>query len=799
MKNKGNILLMIALFYQVISLAQQGKIEGRVYNTITNEPLPFSNIVVTGTTVGSTSDYEGNFVITGVEPGFATLTVSSLGYETVVTEQIQVLNNKTISIDVPLKESSLELGEVSIKASRFKRKEESPVSLRSLSISEIETSPGANRDISRVIQTLPGITILPTPQRNDVIVRGGASSESRFYLDGIEIPYINHFATQGSSGGPNGILNADFIREVEFYSGAFPANRGNALSGVFNFAQINGNNEKFKYRATLGASEVSFTADGPLSENTTLIASVRRSYLQFLFKAIGLPFLPTFNDFQFKSRTRIDDKNEITLIGLGALDQFALDLGIKNPDEYQKYILDYLPVNEQWNYAFGAVYKHYTDHGYHTVVVSRNHLNNGTYKYDNNDDSDEANLILNFDSQEIENKFRYENTALNKGKYKFNYGVNLEQAIYTNDYFQRIYSLSGPATLTYDSELSFYKFGTFAQVSRSFISNKLDLSLGIRTDFNTYSKKMMNPLDQISSRFSASYKLSDRFNVNFNTGRYYQLPPYTTLGYRNTDNVLVNKENDISYITADHIIGGVEYLPGSDIRISLEGFYKLYNNYPFSVTDSISLANRPADFGTFGDEEVVSVSEGRAYGTELLVQGYLKTNTSVVISYTFVRSEFKDKEGMYAASSWDSKNIIISTISQKFKAGWQAGIKWRYSGGLPYTPYDLEKSAIRSAWDVTKQPYVDYTQLNAYRYSPFHQLDIRIDKVFYFENASLKLYVDVQNLYNFKSEDQGIITNLDEDGNPMIDPDDPSKYVLRTIDTGGSGTILPTIGLILDF
>ncbi|HQH41927.1 MAG TPA: Plug domain-containing protein, partial [Bacteroidales bacterium] len=217
----------------------------------------------------------------------------------------------------------------------------------------IEKNPGGNRDISRVIQAFPGVASTPA-YRNDVIVRGGGPSENRFFLDGVEIPNLNHFATQGASGGPVGIINADLIREVNFYSGAFPASRGNALSSVLEFSTIDGNKEKTKFRGSVGASDLALALDGPLTSNTTYFLSARRSYLQFLFSALGLPFLPTYNDFQFKVRSRPDAKNEILIMGLGSLDNSRLNLNA-NETEIQRYILGYLPENKQYSYTFGAV------------------------------------------------------------------------------------------------------------------------------------------------------------------------------------------------------------------------------------------------------------------------------------------------------------------------------------------------------------------------------------------------------------------------------------------------------------
>jgi hypothetical protein len=469
-----------------------------------------------------------------------------------------------------------------------------------------------------------------------VIVRGGGASENRFYLDDVEIPNLNHFATQGASGGPVGIINVDFIREVDFYSGAFPANRGNALSSVIEFNQIDGNKERIRFKGAVGASDLALTLDGPIGERTTFISSVRRSYLQFLFSVIGLPFLPTYNDFQFKIKTRLDEKNEISLIGIGALDQFALNKDADETEE-QRYILGFLPVNEQWTYTVGFVYKHFRDNGFDTWVVSRNHLNNGAYKYQNNIEVDSL-QVLDYDSDEIENKFRFEQDFRFPNGLRLNYGANLEYASYFNSTFRRNFINGEPTADDYRSELDLFKWGVFGQVTRNFLKDRLTLSLGLRMDANDYSSEMSNMLEQLSPRFSFSYLLFQDFFLNFNTGRYYQAPPYTSLGYRDPDGTLVNRENGIRYISVDHIVAGVEWLPNETSRLTLEGFFKYYRDYPYSVKDSISISSKGADFGTFGDEEVRSIAEGRAYGAELLYRDRDFFGSNLTISYTLVRS-----------------------------------------------------------------------------------------------------------------------------------------------------------------
>jgi len=797
MKRSG-LTISVLFIITIISSAQQntGVIKGRVYNSKTNEGVPFATVQIWGTTTGAFTDPDGNFLFAGLKPGFAELRVSSIGFKPFISSAVMVTNSNQVNLEIPLEEAEISIGEVVVKASPFRKRIETPVSVRIIGIDEIERNPGGNRDISKVIQSFPGVASTPA-FRNDVIVRGGGPNENRFYIDNVEIPYLNHFSTQGSSGGPIGIINVDFVQSVDFISGAFPASKGNVLSSILNFTFIDGNKDKMKYRATVGASDLGLTIDGPTGEKSSLLMSVRRSYLKFLFSALQLPFLPAYTDFQVKYKIRLDKKNELTFIGLGAIDDFSLNLKA-NETEFQRYILDYIPMQKQYSYVTGLVLKHFRDNGYDTWVLSRNYLNNSQYKYLNNIETD-ANKTLNYLSGEGEIKVRYERTVIGGKGFRLNFGAGYEYAHYRNSTFKLLYYGGQANEINYDTNLKLGEFSAFGQVSKSYLDEKLSLSFGVRTDANTYSPAMSNPLSQFSPRLSASYSLTDKLNLNFSTGRYYQLPPYTALGYSNGSGIFVNKQNNVKYMEADHVVAGLELVPMENIQVTLEGFYKSYLQYPFSVRDSVPLSSKSADYGIFGDEELTSTSNGRAYGLELLVRLKEYKKINLVFSYTYVRSEFRGLDLRMIPSSWDNKHLLNLTATRKFNHNWEIGTKWRFVGGAPYTPFDLEKSSYKTAWDLQGQGYPDYSKFNSLRLKAFHQLDIRIDKQYFFTGWSLMLYADVQNVYNFKANQPALlIRESDTNAMPVTDPSDPLKYSLKYLNNE-TGTVLPTIGIIMEF
>ncbi|MCH2199309.1 MAG: TonB-dependent receptor [Flavobacteriales bacterium] len=795
-------LILWMLCFASTALAQSGVIKGKITNLRNNETIPFATVIVQGSQNGVTTDIDGKYEITGLEPGLYNIDVSFIGFEKKTVFEIEVTNARAALIDVQLEETSVEIEAAEVVTSSFSNREEAPVSVRKIGVNEVKRNPGGNRDISRAIRALPGVASTPS-FRNDIIIRGGAPNENRFYIDGIEIPNINHFATQGASGGPVGLINVDFIDDVEFYSGAFPAARGNALSSVLEFGFKEGRTDKFAANAVVGSSDLGITFEGPTGEKSSIIMSARRSYLQFLFQALGLPFLPTYNDFQVKWSSQIDSKNRITVLGLGAIDQFQLntELGSDTTNEdflENKYILDFLPVNTQWNYTTGVKWEHFGENGLTTVVGSRNMLNNRAFKHvDNNENLP---LVSDYLSQEIENKFRVERKLyLDKG-WKVNMGVNYEYAKYNTDTEQDVFSFEQDTLVSVDffSEFDIHKYGAFAQVSKTSTDQRLVLSLGLRTDANEYSADMSNPLDQLSPRFSASYFLTPQLSANFNTGIYYQLPAYTVLGFRD-NGVLANRENGLTYIRNKQVVAGLRYdVDSRNTTISVEGFYKDYDNYPQSIDRQLSLANLGADFGVIGNEAVESTSDGRAYGIEFLLQQKLYKGFYGIISYTYVRSEFTNGEGDFIPSSWDSRNLISLTGGKKFKKNWELGARFIYSGGTPFTPVDVEQSVQIPVWNATRFGLPDYSQLNALRIDDFSQLDVRIDKKWFYEKWSLNVFFDVQNVLGFVTPQPPTVdVERDENGNPIEDPNNPGSYIPRILDTS-SGTALPTVGLIIE-
>ena len=785
---KKNVLLLLLLgLLTTVSAQPTHRIKGTVIDKASRQPLEFINVLVLGLGRGGVTDAEGHFNIGEVPPGIYRLQASAVGYKTILTPEY-IVSTKDLTIQIETEENLTELEGVTVTASPFRRDPESPVGLRVIGLQEIEKSPGANRDISRIVQSYPGVAFSPAGYRNDLIVRGGSPSENRFYLDGVEIPNINHFSTQGASGGPVGIINADLIREVNFYTGAFPTDRGNAMSSVLDFKLRDGDMERNSLKATLGASEVSLASNGHIGKKTSYLVSVRQSYLQFLFDMLGLPFLPTFTDAQFKLKTRFNANNELTILGLGGIDNMKLNT--KLDGEKAEYILSYLPKIQQETFTLGAVYRHYAGIHVQSVVVSHSYLNNRNTKYLNNDESSTDNLSLKLRSVEQETKFRIENTST-FGNWKINFGANLDYSQYTNTTFQRVYIDEG-RTFDYHTYLGMWRWGIFGTINYATTDERFTASLGVRTDANNFSSGMKGMGDQLSPRLSLSYRLTDGLYLSGNAGLYYQLPPYTGLGFKDNNGAWVNKY--LRYMSVSQESLGLSWHPGNTFELSAEGFYKQYDKIPFSIADGIPLACKGNDYGVIGNEALSSTAQGRAYGIEILMKWLIAKKLNLASSFTLFKSEYRNnKQSEYIASAWDNRYIFNMSGTYNFPHNWSLGMKISCIGGAPYTPYDVEKSSLVTAWNAQGRPYYDYTKYNTGRLPTFGQLDVRVDKTFYLKRCMLGFYIDLQNVTNSKFKQPDILMSTGVIENPSA-PMAEQRYKMKYI-TQKSGTLMPTLGI----
>ena len=778
------ILLSILFIFPALVFSQvDGTLNGYIYDSKSQLPLLGANVIIEGTEKGAISDENGFFEISEIKPQSYNLTVSYVGYQSKKIFNIIIKSKGNQTLEIYLIESAQQLEEIILFESPFKKSIETPLSINTFSRVEIESYPGADNDVTKVVQSMPGLSPSVGGFRNDIIIRGGAPNETVYYLDEIEIPNINHFSTQGSAGGPQGMINISFIDEVTLSTSAFGVEYDNPLSGVLQFNQKNGNPKQISGNFRFGASDSAITIEGPFSKEennkTTFIFSARKSYLQFLFKLIGLPIRPDYWDFQGKINHKIDEYNSINIIGLGAIDDFSVEA----PEDFdftQQSFLEQVPIIKQNSTTLGAswVRKYKESKGQFILALSTNKLKNIFSRYSDNENLE--GLYFRNDSHEWETKLRAKTTNY-LNDWKITWGGNIQYSDYfnnTTDFYNQV---------EYLTKINFYKYGLFGSVSKSFIDSKLDVSFAVRADednFSTGSKLF----DNLSPRISTSYALSKDRRLKWNTsvGTYFKIPTYTVLGFKNFTGDFTNQS--AKYTKSNHYVTGFDYSLGSASKISVEGFIKRYFDFPVSIIDGVSLANKGADFEVLGNEEVATIGEGKTRGVEFLFQQKLTKNFYGIFSYTFFKSEFTDINGNYLPSVWDSKHLSSFSGGYKLKKNWEISSRWRFAGKTPYVPYDLEASLSNYPNMV-----LDYSQLGSVKLGNFSQLDIRFDKKWNKENISINFFVEILNLlaqkipspteYGLERDDFGNIS---------------TPFNLVEVDVNRE-SIIPSFGFSIDF
>jgi len=782
---KRLILLLLTISTYVIA-QNTGTFSGQIIDLKTQYPLEGSSVILEGTNIGVITDANGYFTFENVPTKSYNIQATYLGYESQTLYNVIVKSVGTPSLLFKLNEASEALDEIILSKSSFRTSKETPLSTQSFSAVEIETYPGGNNDIAKVAQSLPGISPSIGGFRNDFIIRGGAPNESVYYLDGVEIPNINHFSTQGSAGGPVGMLNVSFIREVTLSSSAFGAEYDNPLSGVLAFEQREGNDQKYSGNVRIGASEAGATFNGPLFKrgkersNTTLMVSARRSYLQFVFALVGLPIRPDYWDYQWKLNHKIDERNSLTFIGLGSIDDFS----VVAPDDFdveQQAALETAPIIEQRTITLGLTWKHKFKNGTGQVntTLSTNRLKNVFSQYQDNENK--TGILFRNDSKEQETKLRVHATQYIKD-WKVSYGLNVQQSVYTNNTDDVVGGLG------YETAIDFAKYGFFGKLSRSFVNNRLSLALGLRSDADSFTNGS-TLIDNLSPRLSASYMLneSSSWKLNASVGRYFKIPTYTMLGFQNNSGEFINKSN--RYTQSDHYVFGVEYNLSPSARFTVEAFRKDYSQYPVSVLDGVSLANKGAGFEVLGNEAVVDTGSGMSKGIEVLFQQKLSNNFYGILAYTLFSSEFSGIDNVRLPSVWDSGNLLTFTGGYKLPKNWEVSLRYRYAGATPFAPTDTAATLI-----TYPQVIIDYSRLGENKLSTFKQGDFRLDKKWNFEKLSFNFYIEIQNFLAQENPrpDEYTLARTDE-GEDIL----PKELV--KIEREERNTPFPSFGFVFDF
>lgn len=759
-------IIVILLFLSQIVYSQplpaqtKGSISGSVVDFVTKQPLIGANIIIVGTTIGTATDINGLFRIDNIEPNTYLLRASVIGYQSQTKTDVVVAPGRLAQVFFELNAQAIEFEGVVITSDFFRKDPFEVNSIRSFSFEEIRRSPGGFEDVVRALSVLPGVAQADAG-RNDLIVRGGAPSENLYLVNGIEVPNINHFGTQGATGGPLSFINLDFVKETSFSTGGFSSLYGDKLSSVLTIDLRNGRNDRLGGKATISASQFGLNAEGPLfTENSTFLFSARRSYLDFIFKAAGFSFVPEYYDVLTKTDFRLDNRNSISFLFIGAFG----NVKFFNNDEEQRFDNARILGTDQIQYVAGLSYRRLINNGFFDISLSRNFTDFNSRQRDVN-----LNPIFTNRSKEEENNLRTDLVYQISNKTEINLGATAKLIEFDADIlFPTFFTSFGdslPVTSLKKSE-NFLKLGSYVNFNFRPLS-RLTTNLGLRLDYFD----AINNSTYLSPRFSASYRLTEITNLNFSTGIYYQTPSYIWL-------IADERNRDLRNVRADQYVFGFDHRLNEDALLKVEAFYKDYSNYPTSVVRPyLVLANTGAGFSgsddnysSFGLEPLVSDGFGNARGVELSIQKKLsQTPYYGILSLTYSESEFTALDVIKRPGSYDQNWIFNLSGGYKIDKHWEVSSKFRFASGKPYTPFNSDGT----------QNIADY---NTRRLKSLHSLDLRVDKRWFFTGWTLITYLDVQNVYN-KNNLSAIRWDRRE----------------QKVDESSSIGILPSIGISAEF
>jgi len=757
------IKLLLFLFLVSTPLySQTSSLTGKISDVSNRQPVSDAVIELTELKLRTGSDDNGYFKFDSVPVGRYSVKILSIGYLNKVLDNVIINSGSFTDLLVELEPVSTE--EINVTEERFVTPNDISNSFKNLQYEEIRRTPGGFEDIGRVVQSLPGVSFV-NDGRNDLIVRGGAPSENLFLVDNSPIPNINHFGSQGATGGPISLINLDFIREVNFLTGGFSPKYGDKLSSVLDIKLREGSREKFFGDINLSATGFGAVFEAPFANKKgSWLVSANRSYLDLIFSAAGFGFIPEYSTAQAKVVYDISKTNFLTVNAIANFDKVRFN----NDKEEERQKNEDILKNNQWGYTNSFELKSLlSKNKYSLLNLTRNYTN-----------FDLSGRDSNF-AEKFSNQAKEQNTSL---KYEFYWSPDVNTNIETGlsgsliNFANKVF-LKQDTTLVIDpstgnpyiipgsdfsNDNNTYKIYSFLNISRKILRG-VKLNLGIRYDYFEFIQKK----NYFSPRASISIPITSKLNLSFAYGIFYQSPSYIWL--------VSNEQNkSLTNIKAEHYVAGFEYILTSDMKFSVEAYYKNYSNYPAStVRNYLILANQGGDFqkqGDFGLEPLVSSGTGYSKGIEFFFQKSLTDIFYGTVNFSFFDAKFTAIDGIERSSDFDNKFLFSANGGAVLGKGWEAGVKFRFNGGRPYTPINPANGTI------------DVSQYNTARLPDYSRLDIRVDKRWNFKNWSLVTYIDIQNVLGKKN-----ITNYEW-----------NKFK-KIVEPNESLGVLPTIGINAQF
>ena len=763
------IILPISLLFciSISSFAQNGlqKVKGVIIDKQSEIPLIGATInLIADPSLGAITDIDGNFVIENIPVGRQAFEINYLGYEPLVIPNVEISSGKEVYLNVVMEESLVELEEIVITAAANKDRtinDMATVSARQFSMEEVNRYSGGRSDVGRLAGNFAGVSTADD-SRNDIVIRGNSPTGLLWRLEGIPIPSPNHFSTVGTTGGPVSALNTNLLKSSDFLTSAFPAEYGNALSGVFDLGFRSGNKDKMEYTFQLGATTgIEAMVEGPLSKknNSSFLIAYRYSFIgvaQSLGAEIGTNAVPQYDDLSFKFDFGKSKFGNFTLFGIGG--RSDIEFLSDEVDETDLFAAD--DEDARAESFFGVIgLKHnllLSDNTYLRTVVaySGNNVIFGRDRYYNLDTPAEVvrPFVIADDGQERLSISSFVNKKYNK-RLTLKAGgllervttqLNMQSAEFAvDDNNDGIFDLQE----VYNFDEDNYTIQPYAQAQYR-VTSKLTLNAGLRGLYYSINEDFA-----LEPRLAINYKLAEKHKLNLGYGLHNQAMPLPIqLASLITENGPSNPNRTLGFIKSNQFVLGHDFKINDSWRSKVEVYYQSLSNVPVDKTSSTySVLNEGADFGfSLNRNNLTSAGTGSNRGIELTIEKFFNQGYYVLATGSLFDSKYTASDGIERNTAFNNQYVGNLLLGKEISWGKQKqhritlDTKVTSAGGRFYTPVDLEASRVNEIQV--------FDEANAFseQYSPYFRWDIKFG--IKLNNTKRKFsqafYLDIQNVTN---------------------------------------------------
>jgi hypothetical protein len=752
------LIMLVFLSHRIYAQESESytqTVRGRVLDIVSQSPLPGASVSIPGTDplIGTATDTEGNFILTEVPAGRATIRISFMGYETTTLREIPITSGKEVMLNIQLQENLEEMEEVLVLAtgdSREAQNEMAVVSARGFDMEATNRFAGSRNDPARMAQNFAGVSGA-NDSRNDIIIRGNSPTGVLWRLEGVDIPNPNHFGAMGTTGGPVSILNSNLLDKSDFITGAFPAAYGNATAGVFDLSMRKGNAYQREHLVQMGFNGFELGTEGPLGGDSkaSYLLNYRYSTIA-LMQEIGFSAgtgnaVPYYQDFSMKIDLPTKKMGRFSFFALGG--KSNIDLLGSETDSSTTDLYSEISQNIYNRAKMGVVgithTQYYDDKTFGVVTLSGDHSFSGNRVDSLSTENREPVPLFrnNFGLSKFRAQYNLQRKVNSRNNFLagINYDLlkfNLRDSLYqfTENRFRDLRNESGSSGLLQSHLQWQHRF-----------NQQLKANFGIH-----YQYFALNQAQQVEPRIGLSYEKNDRNTFSFGYGLHSQLQPIPVyfLESEGPNQELLQTNKNLDFTKSHHFVAGYRYQLGPDISLKSEIYYQhLYGVAVEENPGSFSMLNAGADFGIPNVDSLINRGKGRNYGLELTLEKQFSEGSYFLVTTSLFDSRYQGSDGQWRNTAFNSQYVLNGLLGKEWQIGspnrlLSLDFKVTFAGGQYRTPIDLERSILEN--EAVYQEDKAYSIKNPNYFRSDLKINYRVNK----KNLTHEWSLDIQNLTN---------------------------------------------------